>query len=84
MAQFKADIQGQAGSASRLGSPRSGISAHVRGWHSGVKVRGYVDHNGADVFAVYVTSGSHGAYSDTELGAVRVDDRGQAYFAPSQ
>jgi hypothetical protein len=57
MAQFRAQIQGQRGGASRLGSKASGLTVHANGWNAGVTVRAtHVD--GKDMFRVYVTSGS--------------------------
>jgi len=38
MSRFYADIQGQRGAASRMGSPESGIQGHIRGWHIGISV----------------------------------------------
>lgn len=59
MAQFRAVIRGQRGSASRLGSEKSGIYAQVNGWGLGVEVRGYHDkETGKDIFRVYRTEGS--------------------------
>lgn len=43
MARFMADIQGNRGPASRLGSARSGMEAHINGWTGGVFVKIYAD-----------------------------------------
>ena len=58
MAQFKADIKGSRGAASRLGGKDSGISGHIRGWSSGIKVEGHYDEDMGDIFLVWQTSGS--------------------------
>jgi len=59
MAQFYASIQGNRGSASRLGTKQSGISGHIRGWNVGAQVE--INHeNGKDVVRVYATNGSAG------------------------
>jgi len=60
MARFYAEIQGNRGTASRMGTANSGIQSHIRGWDIGVKVIGGVDENGNDVFHVYKTGGSNG------------------------
>lgn len=64
MAQFIAEIQGNRGMASRLGSKMSGIFGHIRGWNTGIRVDGVFDDN-EDKFYVYATSGSNGHRSDT-------------------
>ena len=70
MAQFKAQVSGQRGRASRLGSKRSGIWARVDGWRSGVEVVGQTDSAGRDVFEVRVTQGS-GSSPGAVLAMVR-------------
>jgi hypothetical protein len=60
MARFKADIHGNRGPASRLGTKSSGIRAHIRGWEVGVSILCEVDRDGKDVIHVYRTGGSNG------------------------
>lgn len=62
MAQFRATIQGQRGEVSRLGSRKSGITARINGWHSGIRVEAF-ERNGLDCFDVYQTGGSTGGDS---------------------
>jgi len=59
MAQFYAEIQGNRGMASRMGTKTSGMWAHIRGWNVGVKVECYHDDNGKDVIYVSATNGSN-------------------------
>ena len=59
MARFRAIIQGCRGSASRLGSKRSGIDADINGWHGGISVRTWVDAN-RDMVCVSINGGSGG------------------------
>lgn len=63
MAHFYASINGARESiATKTGTKKSGMSAHVRGWNVGVDVR--LSHeNGKDVVRVYKTSGSNGGIS---------------------
>lgn len=68
MARFIGNMQGQRGEASRLGSTKSGIQAHIRGWNIGIKVNGYVDDKGNDLFEVYLTSGSNGRKNGKLIG----------------
>jgi hypothetical protein len=70
MAHFIATVAGQSGPASRIGSPRSGIAAHPRGWDIGVEVVGTVE-NGEDIFRVYVTGGSNGHTGRVYIGTAR-------------
>ena len=79
MSRFYADITGGRGTATRQGHAASGIRGHVRGWRSGVKVRGYAEGE-ADEFAIYATSGSSGAGSDRLLGVVCLGDDGIPRF----
>jgi hypothetical protein len=83
MNHFYASIQGQRGPATRCGSRPSGISSHTRGWSSGVEVRGYVDSDGTDVFAVYTTGGSGGGEPSILIGEVWRDrTTGELQFRP--
>ena len=58
MARFYGDVQGNRGEATRMGTPSSGISAHIRGWSIGIKVSCYVDEDGRDFCEAYPTGGS--------------------------
>ena len=68
MAQFKADIKGSRGSVSRLGGKTSGITGHIRGWESGVKIEGHHDEDLGDIFMIYQTSGSGFKSRDILIG----------------
>ena len=68
MAQFKADIKGSRGSVSRLGGKTSGITGHIRGWESGIRVEGHNDEDLADIFMIYQTSGSGFKTKDILIG----------------
>ncbi len=65
MARFYAEIQGNRGQASRMGTPNSGMWAHVRGWNVGVRVECRSDGD-KDIIKVFKTSGSSG-YGSGEL-----------------
>lgn len=60
MARFYAEIQGNKGLASRMGSKSSGMSASVNGWDVGVDVRAYVDGHDQDIVVVTPNGGSNG------------------------
>ena len=49
------------------------ISAHVRGWDTGVEVRAFVDSDGRDSFLVYRTGGSNAASSPLLVAQVTGD-----------
>ena len=68
MAQFKADIKGSRGSVSRLGGKTSGITGHIRGWESGIRIEGHHDEDLGDIFMVYQTSGSGFKARDILIG----------------
>ena len=73
MGQFYAEIQGNRGSATRMGSKSSGMWAHIRGWSTGVKI--YISHvNGQDVISIEKTGGSNRPYG--ELIATIHEDKG--------
>ena len=75
MAHFYAEIKGNRGEASRMGSKESGIRGHIRGWNVGVEVSCYHDERtGKDVCYVYLTGGSNGSSSPKFLGAFTKDD----------
>ena len=77
MAQFRGIIQGQRGGVSRLGSKRSGLTAIVNGWHSGVKVYAHMDpETGKDCFEVYETAGSSGGSTGRLLATFETKDGG--------
>jgi len=67
MARYLGSIQGNRNQVTRLGTPRSGISAHVRGWDIGARVTIYVNGDGKDEVTVYRTSGSNAHTRDTVI-----------------
>ena len=68
MAQFKAEIQGNRGSVSRLGHKTTGIQGHICGWESGIRVEGYHDKELGDIFLVYQTGGSGFKHKEVLVG----------------
>lgn len=69
MAHFYGTVNGQARTtASRIGSKGSGIQGHIRGWGIGGRVRCYVNEDGEDEVAIYLTSGSGGYGCERLLG----------------
>jgi len=58
MAQFRAEIQGNKSSVSRLGHKTTGIWGHICGWSSGIKIEGHHDEEMGDIFLVWQTTGS--------------------------
>ena len=70
MAQFYAEIQGNRGEATRMGTKDSGLHGHIRGWDIGCKA--YMSHNdktGQDEVTIYLTGGSNGSESDLLIGS---------------
>lgn len=73
MARFYADIQGNRGEATRMGTTASGIEGHIRGWHIGFKVVcRAIDDPGLEIdeCVVYETAGS-GYGSGKEIARIR-------------
>ena len=68
MAQFKAEIQGNRGSVTRLGHKTTGIQGHICGWNSGIKIEGHHGEHLGDIFLVWQTSGSGFKGRSTLLG----------------
>ena len=68
MAQFKAEIQGNRGSVSRLGHKTTGIQGHICGWETGIRVEGHYDEELGDIFLVYQTGGSNRKHRDVLIG----------------
>ena len=78
MSHFYASIQGSRGEATRCGAKNSGIAGHIRGWSSGVYVRGFHDYDGKDKFHIFATGGS-GRYGSHCIGTVS-EYNGEAKF----
>lgn len=64
MAHFYGDMRGNRGMVTRMGTPRSGMTAHIRGWNFGVRVVIHVDGAGRDYVRIYRTGGSNGSVTD--------------------
>lgn len=60
MARFYAEVHGNRGPASRMGTSASGMSAHIRGWRVGARVECCADGE-HDLIRVYRTTGSNGS-----------------------
>jgi hypothetical protein len=88
MARFIAEIEGKAGMSSRLGTERSGIWSHARGWDLGVEVKGEVNADGDDVFYVEITGGSNHRFRSFTALVIRLNAQGQpeieSYEMPRQ
>ena len=75
MAQYYADIQGNRGMATRMGTKKSGLSGHIRGWHIGARVYvGFNNETGEDEVTVSLTSGSGGTGRFKDLGTFSAKD----------
>lgn len=77
MSKFYATIQGNKGEASRMGSKKSGIEGHIRGWNEGAKVTCFVDDEGRDCVSVRLTGGSIGRLPSKCLGTWYRDKDGE-------
>lgn len=76
MARFYGSIQGSRGEATRLGTAKSGLRGHIRGWAIGARVNCFVDDDGEDAVSISITSGSNGDINETWLGTWVRTERG--------
>jgi hypothetical protein len=74
MARFFGSIQGSKGEATRLGTAKTGIQGHIRGWDIGAKVMMDVTSDDKDVVEVYITRGSNGRGPSLFLGRFEIKD----------
>jgi hypothetical protein len=81
MSKLYASINSDARKTEATSRGHKHISSHTRGWDLGVRVVATLNHNGREVFEVYVTSGSSGGPSDDLIGRVALHD-GYRYFFP--
>lgn len=85
MARFYADIRGNRGPASRMGTAASGMQGHIRGWHVGASVHCGVDQDGNDVVSVYATGGSNGHKGPSLIAQLQVNpDNGKVEVTIAQ
>lgn len=59
MARFYGSMRGNRGEATRMGTPNSGISGHIRGWNVGGEV-GMIARGEQDTCVLTLTGGSSG------------------------
>lgn len=71
MARFYGDLQGNRGPTSRMGSKKSGLHAHIRGWNVGVQISCFVDKNGRDTITISETGGSHDPFSERVITVLK-------------
>ena len=76
MSQFYAEIQGNRGKTSRMGSKMSGMWSHTRGWGVGVEVQCWHT-GGEDVIEIQATGGSNGGMRNRRLVTLRKDPNGE-------
>lgn len=75
MAQYYASIQGSGGQATKMGTKKTGINGHIRGWHIGAQVwMSYNEETGEDECTINLTGGSRGSLVDKQLGTFTVKD----------
>lgn len=76
MAQYIGEVKGKAGEASRLGSIKSGLCGHMRGWRIGGRVvMEWDQRNERDTVDIVLTGGSNGGSSHGCIRAHKdVDD----------
>ena len=78
MARFYAEIKGNRGTASRMGTPKSGLRSHIRGWDVGVRVVIWAAGD-SDIVEIHQTSGSNGG---PEKLLARIEGDGRTVFYP--
>jgi hypothetical protein len=81
MSHFYLSGRGNRGETTRCGTKVSGISAHVRGWKSGVYIEGRHQEE-RDEFLIFKTLGSSGGGSSRLIGRVITNKQGRSVFIP--
>lgn len=77
MAHFYAEIQGNRGTVTRMGTKSSGLTCHIRGWDIGARVDMDVNpETGEDRVTVYRTAGSKYSGSEVEVYCETLAPRG--------
>jgi hypothetical protein len=71
--RFAGSVSGSDHSTTADRFSSQGITGHIRGWDTGIKVIASVN-NGDEVFDVYVTSGSNGGHNDKYVGRLVNDE----------
>lgn len=62
MAHFYGEIKGQAKTtAGKIGSIKSGLNAHIRGWDIGCRIECKCE-DGQDIIKIYKTGGSNNSH----------------------
>jgi ribosomal protein S6E (S10) len=74
MARFYANIQGNRGEATRMGSKASGLYGHIRGWHVGASVSVGANDNDEDECSISLTSGSGYGGQSVHIGTFTAKD----------
>ncbi len=75
MAQFYANIQGNRGTATRMGTKESGMDGHIRGWDIGCHVwMRYNEETKQDECTIELTSGSNSRQNSIRLGTFITKD----------
>lgn len=72
MARFYGDLQGNRGQATRMGTAKSGMDGHIRGWNIGARVWMRVNDAGEDEVTVDITRGSNGAGQSRRIGTYKI------------
>ena len=75
MSQFYASIQGNRGTGTRMGTKKSGMDGHIRGWDVGARVfMRYNEETQQDECTITLTSGSNNTSEDKRLGVFTAKD----------
>ena len=74
MAHFYSIVDSDRGMKSVTKTGHKFITGDVRGWKSGVKVSGFIDSQGNDVFVIEVTDGSANNGVLNQVATVKVSD----------
>jgi hypothetical protein len=79
MARFYAEIQGNRGEATRMGTAESGMRSHIRGWHNGAAV-GMRANGDVDYCDISLTSGSSGYASQHALSTQFIHNTNETWI----
>lgn len=84
MSRFYGTVNGSAQTeATRRGTEKSGLSTYCNTWTIGVQCTAYVNGEGSDAIAIYLTDGSGGRGINKSIGTVVAGIDGQIFFKPA-
>jgi len=74
VSRFYGEVKGNRGITSRMGSVKSGLWGHIRGWDIGVLVNCIVNEDGKDEIIIWRTGGSNAGTQRVLIAEITEDE----------